>query len=481
MDVDDLCLISLEAVGALIAAKDVSPVELTEALLRRVERYQPDLNAFVTVTADQALDSARRAEREIAKGSYRGSLHGVPVALKDNIATKGVRTTAGSRVLSDWVPGQDAHVVRRLRLAGAVCVGKLGMHEFAFGTTSDNPHFGEIRNPWDLSRSPGGSSGGSGVATAMGMAFATLGTDTAGSIRIPASECGCVGLKATYGRVALRGVIPLAPTLDHVGPLTRTVNDAAIVLRAVAGHEPGGAGSAIRPLPDLVPDLESRAHGLRIGVPCDYFWQGSGMWRTGGHRRALDGAIEGLVRAAVDVLASSGAVVVETMFEGAEKFSGCVGDIIAAEAAAEHTGWFPARSDEYGPGVASSLAYGATIPASVVAEKRAEVRRARAGAADQALRGVDVLAVPTMPAPPPTFHQVRSDGYDVRRTIFTGLFDVTGQPVVTVPCGFTAGGLPTGISFVGRRWDEQAVLRVARCYEQARGELPSPPAELRRS
>jgi len=264
--------LGIEEAAALIRSRQLSPLELTEACLSRIEAVEPRLNAFITVTADLAREQAHEAERELAGGRYRGPLHGIPMAVKDLFATRGVRTTAGSRILKDWVPAADATVVRKLREAGAVLLGKLGMHEFAYGISSVNPHFGDVHNPWDTSRIPGGSSGGSAVAVVAREAYAALGSDTGGSIRIPAALCGCVGLKPTYGRASLVGAVPLSWSLDHSGPLARGVRDAAIVTGAIAGHDPRDPASARRAVPDLLANIEDGARGLRIGVPSDFVW-----------------------------------------------------------------------------------------------------------------------------------------------------------------------------------------------------------------
>ena len=459
---DELCLRPLEEVGDLLAQRQINPVELTEAVLARVERLQPQLNAFITVTADRALAEARAAWGEIAEGRHRGPLHGVPIAHKDLFDIAGVPTTGGMGILRDNVPAADGAVVVRLREAGANCTGKLNLHEAAFGTSSANEHFGPVHNPWDLARVPGGSSGGSGAAVASGLCYLATGSDTGGSIRIPASECGVVGLMPTYGRVSLHGVMPLSWTLDHAGPLTRTVRDAAIVLQAIAGNDPRDPATERVALPDYLEGIERGPRGLRVGVPKGYF------------RQALDPRIEALMDAALSQLTSAGAEVREVEFERAAFYSTLIGPIILVEAAAVHAPWFPARRDEYGKAVAEPLDNAANVSAAAYANAMRAVRAARAGEADAALEGVDVLAVPTMPEPPPTIESFTTRYADIRRTVYTSLFDATGQPVITVPCGLV-DGLPTGISFVARRWDEATLLRAARAYELVRGEFPAPP------
>ena len=276
----------------------------------------------MTVTADLARAQAAEAEREIAAGRYRGPLHGIPVAVKDLFATKGIRTTAGSRILKDWIPEEDATVVRKLREAGAVLLGKLGMHEFAYGISSVNPHFGDVRNPWDTTRIPGGSSGGSAVAVVLAEAYATLGSDTGGSIRIPASLCGCVGLKPTYGRAGLGGAVTLSWSLDHPGPLARGARDTAIVTAAVAGKDPADPASADREVPDFLADIERGPRGLRVGVPKQHVWD------------ECDPTIVGVVRSAIEALAAAGAEVREISWPRAAEYAKAASDILAVEARA---------------------------------------------------------------------------------------------------------------------------------------------------
>jgi len=458
----ELCQLSLEEVARRIAAKDVSPVEVTEAVLRRIEELQPKLNAFMTVTADRALAQARDAEREISGGGYRGTLHGVPVAVKDLFATKGVRTTAGSKILSDWVPDYDATVVTKLTEAGAISLGKLGMHEWAFGTTSDNVHFGPVRNPWNTECVPGGSSGGSGAATAAGLAFATLGSDTGGSIRIPAASCGCVGFMPTYGRASLYGAVPLSWSLDHPGPLTRTVRDAAIVMRAISGRDPLDPTTEDAPVPDWLAGIERGAKGLRIGVPQQYFFDN------------LEPDVERLVRKALADLEAAGASLHQVDWPQAASYIGPTTAVMFAEASAYHAPNFPSRKDDYGPQVAFLLDLGLKTTGVQYVQAHRFMQEQRRGGADALLHSVDVLAVPTMPVAAPTIEAARKEDPAFRMAAFTGVFDFTGQPAVSVPCGLTSANLPASIMFAARRWDEAAALRAARAYELVRGVFPAP-------
>ncbi len=459
----ELCMLSLEDVAHQIAFREVSPVEVTQAVLDRIERLNPSLNAYITVTGDAALAAARVAEREIAGGEYRGLLHGVPVAVKDLFATKGVRTTAGSKILADWVPDYDATVVRKLNEAGAIGLGKLGMHEWAFGTTSDNVHYGPVRNPWNTEHVPGGSSGGSGAATAAGLAFATLGSDTGGSIRIPAASCGCVGLMPTYGRASLYGAVPLSWTLDHAGPLTRTVRDAAIVMQAISGYDPLDPATEDVAVPDLLEDIERGAKGLRIGVPKQYFWEN------------IEPEVEALVRKALRDLEGAGAIVREVEWPRVLEYNGPVVAVMFADASAYHAPNFPSRRGDYGAQVAALLDAGLSFTGVQYASAMRMLQEERRGGADAVLAGVDVLAVPTMPVAAPSIASSRATDPALRMAAFTGPFDFTGQPAISVPCGLTPAGLPAGIMFAARRWDEASALWAGRAYEQVRGAFPAPP------
>ena len=454
--------LTLEEAARAMRDRTLSPVALCDATLARIASLEPRLNAFIAVTADLARKQAKVAEDEILAGRYRGPMHGIPVALKDLFATRGIPTTAGAKILRDWIPAEDATVVRRLKEAGAVLVGKLGMHEFAYGISSVNPHFGDVHNPWDLSRIPGGSSGGSAVAVAAGEAFAALGSDTGGSIRIPASLCGCVGLKPTYGRVSLAGCVPLSWSLDHPGPLSRSARDAAIVTMAIAGRDPGDPASGDRSVPDLLAGIEGGPHGLRIGVPREWVWDG------------CDPAIATSVRAAIEMLAAAGAEVRELAWPQAALYANAASAILAVEARAFHDGAFPGRSKEYGPLVAGRLA-AVDVDAATYASSLLLLRSARAGEADAAFADCDVLAMPTVPSRAWTIEEAKVVGRPSEWTRVTRIFDLTGQPAISLPCGRDAQGLPIGLQIAGRMWDEAAVLRAARAYEGVRGPFPAPP------
>ena len=459
--VSDLPFMTLAEAAREIHARRLSPVELTQAVLERAEALNPTLNAYITITGDAALKEAQEAEHAIIHDGYRGPLHGVPIALKDLFDTGGVRTTGGAKILADRIPDVDCVVAARLREAGAVILGKLNMHEFAFGVTSVNPHYGPARNPWGVEHITGGSSGGSGAATAAGMCIASLGSDTGGSVRIPACLCGIVGLKPSYGRVSRRGVMPLSWSLDHVGPMTRTAEDSALMLNAIAGYDPHDPGSLDAPVPDYTQGLSHGISGLRIGV------------LGGDYILALHPEVEAAVAKAVRTLEGLGAQLVrEVVISGAEHASAVNTVIISAEAAALHAPDLDLRPGDYGDDVYQRLTLGRLIPATdYVAAQQA--RRHIREQVLHALREVDLLALPMMPVPAPRIDEatVRIGGHsaDVRSALtrYTGLFNLTGLPAISVPCGFTTDGLPVGFQLAGGPLQEATLLRAAHAYERA--------------
>jgi aspartyl-tRNA(Asn)/glutamyl-tRNA(Gln) amidotransferase subunit A len=428
----------------LIARREMSSVEVTSAYLERIERYDDTLRAFITVDAEGALAAARAADDT---ASARGPLHGVPVAIKDNIATAGLRTTGGSRVLMDWVPAEDAPVVRDLRHAGAVILGKTNMHEFAYGGTCTNVEFGAVRNPWNTQHVPGGSSGGSGVAVAAGMCAAALGTDTAGSIRLPACQCGVVGLKPTYGRVSIDGVMPLAWSLDHVGPLTRTVADAALV-HSVLAASPAAT------------TLEAGVAGLRLGVPRDFFFEG------------LQSDVAAAIERALQIFRDQGAELVDVAWPDVELSNSITWTIILAEASAYHRAWFRARPEAYSEQTRHDLLLGERLPAAdyVQAQRARSVLQRRVA---DVMAGLDALVTPSLQITAPRIGQTTVEvGGKLKEInpVFIRLsdpFNVTGQPAISVPCGFGDDGLPIGLQVVGAPFAEDTVLRVAAAYEAA--------------
>ncbi len=440
--------------SALFRARTISPVEATRVCLERIAALNPRLNAFITVTADAAIAQAQQAEAEIMRGEWRGALHGIPIGLKDLIDTAGVRTTAGSAVYQDRVPVADAEVVRRLRLAGAVILGKQNLHEFAYGGSSMVSCFGEVRNPWDTSRIAGGSSGGSAASVAAGLGYAAIGTDTAGSIRLPAACCGVVGLKPTYGRVSAGGVIPLSWSLDHVGPITRSVHDAALVLQAIAGYDPQDGTSSDAATPDFSAELPSGVAGLRVGVLRSYFWDD------------LDPEIRAAAEHALATLAHLGAelldfeVPVETSrtLQAAESYE------FHAKCAAEHP-------ELYQPETLRRIQSGAGITAAETSEARQQLGRTRHEIAGVFER-VDLLVTPTAPVLPPAIADLKNNPERLRPVELTMLrntrpFNVWGLPAISIPCGFSSSGWPIGLQIVGPHWGEATVLRLAHAYESA--------------
>ena len=456
----DLCFTSISDASALIESRDLSPVELVEAHLARVEQTEPQLNAFITLLADEALEQANAAEREIAAGNYRGALHGIPIGLKDLYYTKGVRTTVGSKILRDFVPGYDAAVTERFSEAGAVLMGKLQMHEFALGATSVNPHDGPARNPWNPGRITGGSSGGSGAAVAAGQCMGALGSDTGGSIRIPAALCGIVGLKPTFGRVSRHGVYPLSSSLDTVGPMTRTVRDSAIMLNAISGHDPRDPSSANVPVQDFAQGVESGVEGVRIGIPDDFFYD------------VIDPQVSEAICAASGVLSELGAVVERCSLPALNHALGISSAILVTEAAEVHLDNLRNRPQDIGADVRARLHLGAVTPAVDYLEAQRARAAYNAELAD-AMRSYDLLLAPAVATGAPGIHQefVEISGKPENAlslmSRLTRPFNLTGQPTISVPCGFTGDGMPIGMQLAGRNWDESTVLRAAYAYEQA--------------
>jgi aspartyl-tRNA(Asn)/glutamyl-tRNA(Gln) amidotransferase subunit A len=437
-----------------VRRREVSPLEITGECLARIEKLNPGLNAFITVMADSASAEAKAAEAEISRGKWRGPLHGIPVALKDLVDTAGVRTTAASALHQNRVPLEDAEVVRRLRAAGAVIVGKNNLHEFAYGGSSLISHFGEMRNPWDAGRITGGSSGGSAAAVTAGMAMAAIGTDTAGSIREPAALCGCVGIKATYGRVSSRGVIPLSASLDHVGPFARSVADAAIVLRAIAGYDAADITSSDIPIADYISAVAESAKALRVGVPREYFFDDLDPEVASAMEHALHG-IETLV---ADIREVKLDVPADRTLQTAESFA------YHAESVAKNP-------DQYQPETLRRIRTGEKVTAAEYIQKRRELEQARRSIVS-VFADVDVLVTPTTPIPAPSIAELRATPEALRPAELkllrnTRPWNVWGLPAISLPCGFTQSGLPIGLQIAGPHWREDLVLRLAHAYEQA--------------
>ncbi len=456
MPASDLTSLSLSEASALIEKREVSPVELVDAAIARSEALEPKLHAYITQTFDTARSEAKNATDEIAAGRRRGPLHGLPFALKDLYETAGVRTTAGSKLREHYVPMDDARVVTLLKQAGIVQLGKLNMHEWALGATNINKYFPSPLNPWDTGRITGGSSGGSGVAIAAGMCLGSLGSDTGGSIRIPASLCGVTGLKPTFGRVSLRGVVPLSWSLDHSGPMARSARDCALILQAIAGFDPLDAGSVDQPVDDYVKDIDAGIRGLRIGVPTNFFFD----------EDAVDAQVAAAVREAIKALAGLGAelrpVEVPNIVAGAR----ANGTILIADAAAYHEETIRDHPDDIQDTVLARLQGGANVGGPAYARARRTQSEFKA-----ALRGlfatIDILVAPTTPVAAQPFPEGDNVATTGALTRHTGPFNVAGLPSISAPCGFSSEGLPIGLMLTGRPWEEALVLRAAHTYQGA--------------
>ena len=461
MKTSDLAFATIEQLAPLLAKKKLSPVELLEHYLARIEKLNSRFNAFITVTAEQARADAHTAERELTRGKRRGLLHGIPIALKDNIFAKGIRTTMGSTILRDFVPDEDATIVRKLRKAGAVIIGKANLHEFAYGATNENPHYGPTHNPWAHERITGGSSGGSTAAVCAGLCVAAIGTDTGGSIRVPAALCGIVGLKPTFGRVSVHGVFPLAPTLDHVGPLARSVADAAILLGALAGRDPLDPTSAPKPTDDFMPSGKAKRRKIRLGMPKEHMWE------------RIHPDVQRLVEAAASSLVRNGGALEQISLPSLSAAVEAANMMSIAEATAVHeqAGYFPARATEYGDDVSKRLGMGRDIPAVDYLKGRTTVMQARTEFA-AAFEQVDAIVAPTVAVAAPKIGsetvRIGSTDEPMRGALLrlTRPGNLTGLPNVTVPCGFTPEGLPVGMQLIGPAFGEADLLAIARTYEQ---------------
>ena len=460
MDATELCYLSVGQLARLIQDHKVSPVEVVETHLSRIEALEPALNSFITLLPEQAMAAARQAEGEIQAGRYRGPLHGIPLGLKDVYYVKGVRNTSGTRVFDDFVPDFDCTIAARFKDAGAILLGKLNLHQLAYGPTGENPDYGHMHNPWNTELISGGSSGGSASAAASGECTITMGTDTGGSIRIPSALCGLAGLKPTYGLLSRYGITVLCWTLDHPGPMTRTVEDCALVLNALAGYDPNDPASANVTVPDYAAALTGDVRGLRVGVPKEYF------------EVPVDTQVEQAVRKAIDVLGELGATVTEVSWPMYCYSAPISTAILMAEASAYHGNLVRTQGPQLYPPVRVRIEAGMFISGA----EYIQAQRARALFVRQSrdlLREVDILAGPTEPI---TAHKIGATQVNVGDTTmgsipaltqYTRPSNLTGFPTITVPCGFSDDGLPIGLQLAGRPFDEETVLRAAHSYEQA--------------
>ncbi|MDA1298025.1 MAG: amidase [Chloroflexi bacterium] len=462
MSDSELLLKPVAELAVLISSRELSPVELAAATIRQIDRTQPVLNAYLERFTGEFTASARRAEQEIRSGDYRGPLHGIPVGLKDLVDARGHVTTGGSIALKAPPATADATVTRRLREAGALITGKLNMVEFAFGFSSVNPHTGDVKNPWNTERVAAGSSSGSAAAVAAGAAAMAIGSDTGGSVRMPAAACGITGLKPTYGVVSRTGVLDLSWSSDHVGPMCRTAIDCALMMNAIAGHDPLDPASSSRKMPDFTSELERGPGGIRIGVPADYFFDG------------VDPEISAAVMEAVNVLQSAGAVVSEIAMPWVSLGRAVNVAVLLPEAAAVHESLLAERGDLYSPAVRHRLEAGLRI--SAVDYIHAQRARAKFGhqMAD-AMRDVDVLITPTVPIQTPTLAETTPPegspfppaGGEFPN--FTGVFNATGQPSLSLNCGFTSDGMPVGMMISGKAFCDAQVLGIAHAYQRVTG------------
>ncbi len=451
MDLDHLDLVEA---SDLVAKKVISCEELTQAHLDRISELESNLNCFITLTPEIALKRAKEMDTEIQNGIYRGPLHGIPIALKDLFETCGIPTTAGSLFFKDRVPEMNGVVVERLHVAGAISLGKLNMHEIALGVTNNNPHFGACRNPWALERSPGGSSGGSGSALAAGLCMGSMGSDTGGSIRIPASLSGVVGLKPTYGRISLRGVVPLSWNLDHPGPMARRVGDVAFLLQVVAGYDPEDPTSVDMDVPDYKAQLQGNVRGWQVALAEDSFFT------------KANADVLAAVREAAAVFASLGAQINLVEFPGAYEAAKDNGLMVTSDAAAFHRERLTDLPGKFGEDVRQRLENGAAFTSSEysLARRNQAVLRRKF---EHFFNEYDLLLTATTPMAAPLLEGPDAVEQALTLTRFTSPFNFSGLPAISLPCGFTDQGLPIGLQIVTRPWGETALLRAAQAYENA--------------
>ena len=457
----DLAFASIHELAPKIKNGSVSPVELTQIALDRIAQLDPKLNSFLDVWQDESLASAAKAEQDIANGDYIGPMHGIPIGLKDLIDVEGKTTTAGSKVLQSNVATSNATVTDRLNRAGAITVGKTNLVEFALGSAGVNPYTGDARNPWDTDKITGGSSSGSGAAVAGGLVYGALGSDTGGSIRMPASLCGLAGLKPTYGRVPRTGVLDLSWSKDHVGPMTRRTADCAHMLNVIAGHDPRDIASSTQHVPDFTAHLDKGLDGLRIGIPEHYFFDPD----------IVDPEVLSSINAAIELLAKNGAEIVPIPMEWVAQGRAINVIISVAEALAVHETLIAEHADDYTPAVRTRILTALNLSAvDYIRAQRA--RQAFSVQMADATKHVDVLATPSIPVlahtiaecTVPAGEALAEKSHDI--PLFTSIFDVTGEPSLSVLCGFDSTNMPIGLMVSGHAFDEVTVLRVGHAYEE---------------
>ncbi len=453
-EIHELTSLTIHQAAELIQKKEISPVDLTRAHLERIETVDPGLNAFLTVTPENALRRARQLEKVIQRGESSSPLLGIPVALKDLFETRGVRTTAGSIFFKNNIPAQDCTVVQRMVAGGAVILGKLNLHEWAFGVTNQNPHYGPCNNPWDIERIPGGSSGGCGAALAGELCTGALGSDSGGSIRIPAALCGVVGLKPTYGRVSLNGVIPLSWSLDHAGPMARCVRDVALLLQALAGYDDQDPANENIPVPDYSADLARGVTGWQIGLAKDRYFSETSP------------EITGAVEKAAKVFERLGAKVIPIKIEGMEEAWHANGKILLSESAAYHRERLTEHPEKFGSDVLQRIKTGASFSATEYVQAR-QAQRVLRRQFEKLFQDFEVLLTPTTPvvAQP----RAGSDALALARVLtrYTAPFNLMGLPALSLPCGLSSEALPIGLQIIAGPWREASALRAGYAYEQA--------------
>lgn len=456
----DLHYLSISETAREIESKRISPIELTQTYLKRIELLNPIVNAYLTVTAEHALSQARDAEKAILRGRYQGALHGIPIALKDIFDTQGILTTAGSKIHKDRIPSRDSYMASRLKRAGAILLGKLNMHEFAFGITNVNPHYGSTHNPWGNDRITGGSSGGSGAAVAAGLCGGALGSDTGGSIRIPACFCGIVGLKPSYGRVSRDGVFPLSWSLDHVGPMTRTVEDCALILQEITGYDPNDVTSKDIPVPSFSDEITREINGMRIGVlGGDYI---------GPVNKEIQAALDKVLHTFNDL----GAIVLDNVeFPFMKETLNPNITIISKEASEYHKDNLINRPQDFGANVLDRLQSGLRISQSEYLQAKKIQQKIHIQLLE-AMKSYDAIFLPMMPIEAPIIGEdkvfISGKSVDLRSAVtwFTQPFNLTGFPAISIPCGFTSSGLPIGFQLAAKPYQEAKLMRIGHAYEQ---------------
>jgi aspartyl-tRNA(Asn)/glutamyl-tRNA(Gln) amidotransferase subunit A len=461
MNSSEIVKLTISELAPKIKSREISPVEVTEAALDQANRFQPRLNSFITLLLEQAMSQAREQEAALMRGEYHGPLHGIPIGIKDNLATAGIRTTVGSKVLAEHVPSEDAYTVSRCKEAGAIILGKENLEEFAAGSTSNNLHYGAVHNPWDLERIPGGSSGGGGANVAACVTFASLGTDLGGSVRGPANYCGIVGMKQTFGRVSQRGLMVTSFNGDHIGPLTRSVADSALMLQIIAGYDPLDPSTVPVPVPDFSARLGQSLQGLKMGVPTNYYFD------------LVDPEVEDSVRRAITVLEELGVETKEVALPSMQ-YAGALRIAAMADSVVTHEPYIEKGRTDYGPTVLYRTLAGQFVLGRDYS-KALKVQRIIKEEYARVLQEVDFLVTPSSPVAAWRIdaetvslngveYPTRGPGSGMTSRC-TSPSNATGLPAMSIPCGFTREGLPIGLQLIGRAFEEPLLYQVAHAYE----------------